>query len=174
MQRLIVFLGHPVYGLSVVLFTLLLASGLGSFITGNLSLSEKMTSFNSPVMRFGALLIIPVIFGSVTPMLIANFSAAETVVRIAIAVALLFPLGLYMGMAFPIGMLMAGGAQKELTPWLWGINGATSVCASVVAVAIALNFGITATFWCGAVCYLLAFLFLLWDFNSKKNQALKL
>jgi len=172
MQRLIVFLGHPVYGLSVVLFTLLLASGLGSFITGNLSLSEKMTSFNSPVMRFGALLIVPVIFGSVTPMLIANFSAAETVVRIAIAVALLFPLGLYMGMAFPIGMLMAGGAQKELTPWLWGINGATSVCASVVAVAIALNFGITATFWCGAACYLFAFLFLLWDFNSKKASSL--
>jgi hypothetical protein len=64
-------------------------------------------------------------------------------------------------------MLMAGGAQRELTPWLWGINGATSVCASVLAVAIALNFGITVTFWCGAACYLLAFLFLMWDYKAK-------
>lgn len=167
MQRLIVFLGHPVYGLSVVLFTLLLASGLGSFTTNNLSKTEKMSSFNSPVARFGALLIVPVIFGSITPMLISNFSGADTPARIAIAVALLFPLGLYMGMAFPIGMLMAGGAQRELTPWLWGINGATSVCASVLAVAIALNFGITVTFWCGAACYLLAFLFLMWDYKAK-------
>ncbi len=102
-----------------------------------------MSSFNSPVARFGALLIVPVIFGSITPMLISNFSGADTPARIAIAVALLFPLGLYMGMAFPIGMLMTSGAQRELTPWLWGINGATSVCASVLAVAIALNFGIT-------------------------------
>jgi len=169
MQRLIVFLGHPVYGLSVVLFTLLLASGLGSFTTNSLSKTAKMSSFNSPVMRFGALLIVPVIFGSITPALIANFAGAETIVRIAIAVSLLFPLGLYMGMAFPIGMMMAGGAQRELTPWLWGINGATSVCASVLAVAIALNFGITVTFWCGAVCYLLAFLFLLWDCTAKAN-----
>ncbi|MBX9950996.1 MAG: hypothetical protein K2Y39_17630 [Candidatus Obscuribacterales bacterium] len=170
MQRLIVFLGHPVYGLSVVLFTLLLASGLGSFTTNSLSITEKMTSMNSPIARFGVLLVVPVIFGSITPMLIANFSGAETPLRIAIAVALLFPLGLYMGMAFPIGMMMAGGAQKELTPWLWGINGATSVCASVVAVAIALNFGITVTFWCGAACYLLAFLFLLWDFSAKAKN----
>lgn len=167
MQRLIVFLGHPVYGLSVVLFTLLLASGLGSFTTNNLSKTAKLTSFNSPVARFGILLIVPIIFGSITPLLVSNFAGAETFTRIAIAVALLFPLGLYMGMAFPIGMLMAGGEQKELTPWLWGINGATSVCASVVAVAIALNFGITATFWCGFACYLLAFLFLLWDCSAK-------
>ncbi len=169
MQRLIVFLGHPVYGLSVVLFTLLLASGLGSFTTHRLSKTEKMTSLNSPIARFGALLIVPIIFGSITPMLIANFSGAETPIRIAIAVALLFPLGLYMGMAFPIGMMMAGGSQKALAPWLWGINGATSVCASVLAVAIALNFGITVTFWCGAACYLLAFLFLLWDFSAKSK-----
>ena len=34
MQRLMVFLGHPVYGLSVVLFTILLFSGLGSTTVG--------------------------------------------------------------------------------------------------------------------------------------------
>src|SRR5438094_3826489 len=33
MERLIVFLGHPTYGLSVVLFALLLSSGIGSYLT---------------------------------------------------------------------------------------------------------------------------------------------
>src|SRR5271170_5884171 len=33
MQRLMIFLGHPSYALSVVLFVLLISSGLGSFCT---------------------------------------------------------------------------------------------------------------------------------------------
>jgi nicotinamide mononucleotide (NMN) deamidase PncC len=43
-----------------------------------------------------------------------------------------------------------------LTPWLWGVNGATSVCASVLAAAIALFAGISAAFWTGFACYLVA------------------
>jgi hypothetical protein len=42
-------------------------------------------------------------------------------------------------------------------PWLWGLNGAASVLCSVVAAAVALSAGIGATFWCGAVAYLVAF-----------------
>ena len=47
--------------------------------------------------------------------------------------------GLFMGMAFPLGMKLAAREHPALTPWLWGVNGATSVCASVLAVAIALS-----------------------------------
>jgi hypothetical protein len=59
-------------------------------------------------------------------------------------------------MAFPLGMRLAQTCAPELTPWLWGVNGATSVLASVLAVAVALTFGIAASYWTGAGCYLAA------------------
>jgi hypothetical protein len=63
-----------------------------------------------------------------------------------------------MGMAFPLGMELASRRAPALTPWLWGINGATSVCASVVALIIALTWGISTSFWTGLACYAVAWL----------------
>src|SRR5262249_40020422 len=60
------------------------------------------------------------------------------------------------GMAFPLGMEVASRHVLSLTPWLWGINGAASVCASVVALVIALTWGISTAFWCGFLCYAVA------------------
>jgi hypothetical protein len=84
------------------------------------------------------------------------FEAATTPTRIAVAIGLLFPIGFLMGMAFPLGMRAAASRAPALGPWLWGINGATSVCASVVAVTIALHWGIAASFWTGVACYVAA------------------
>jgi hypothetical protein len=53
-------------------------------------------------------------------------------------------------------MRLAAARSPALTPWLWGVNGATSVCASVLAVAISLTGGITATLWTGFACYAVA------------------
>jgi len=97
-----------------------------------------------------------VVFGALTPLTIRQYSAASTPLRIAVSVAILAPLGFFMGMAFPIGMARAMRERPALTPWLWGINGAASVCASVLAVVIALGAGISAAFWVGAACYALA------------------
>ncbi len=155
MQRLIVFLGHPIYGLSVVLFTLLLASGLGSFVTQVISGSSLRSS---GIMRLFLLLCTLGIFGVLTPSTLKIFQGSITSLRILIAMGILFPLGLFMGMAFPLGMRIASLKSATLTPWLWGINGSTSVCASVLAVVIALSKGITASFWVGFVCYAIAFL----------------
>jgi hypothetical protein len=47
-------------------------------------------------------------------------------------------------------------AHAAPTAYLWGINGAMSVCASVLGTAIALLFGISAAFWTGAACYAVA------------------
>ena len=159
MQRLIIFLGHPTYGLSVVLFTLLLSSGLGSYTTQKLS-DSGIT--NSAILRLSLLLGILVLFGVLTPYAAVLYQGSTTILRILVAIGILFPLGVFMGMAFPIGMKMAANRSASLAPWLWGINGATSVCASVLAVVIALNSGISASFWSGFLCYfvsLIAFVF---------------
>ena len=166
MQRLIIFLGHPTYGLSVVLFTLLLSGGLGSFGTRRINPTDRRAVLG----RLGILLVALVLFGQFTPAAITLFQGSTTPVRIAVAVGLLFPLGLLMGMAFPLGMKAASEQSPSLTPWLWGINGATSVCASVLAVAIAMNAGISAAFWAGSACYLAAFLAFGWNRSGRREQ----
>jgi hypothetical protein len=65
-------------------------------------------------------------------------------------------MGLAMGMAFPIGMKMVSAIPDAPTPFFWGINGATSVCASVLAMAIALSWGISTAFWVGCAFYVAA------------------
>ena len=154
MQRLIVLLGHPTYGLSVVLLALLLSAGVGSY-------STRWAPRAAPLRLLGLLGVL-VAFGMLTPSIIQQFRASVTPVRIAAAVGVLLPLGLFMGMAFPMGMKLASARSPALTPWLWGVNGATSVCASVLAVVIALGFGISRAFWAGAACYALAAAAFLW------------
>ncbi|HEU5319994.1 MAG TPA: hypothetical protein VFX28_04280, partial [Methylomirabilota bacterium] len=148
MQRLIVVLGHPTYGLSVVLFALLVASGLGSLAAGYLRGAGA-----------GAIVLLPLVlaaFGALTPRLVPTFEGAGTAARSGVAAAMLIPIGLVMGLAFPLGMRLAAGDSPALTPWLWGINGAASVFASVLAVAIALAAGNSASFWTGVGSYAMA------------------
>ena len=151
-QRLTIFLGHPVYSLSVVLFSLLLASGLGSLSTGSLGTEVH----NRRLALLGLLVVTLIVFGVLTPIVIHRFEAASTPVRIAVSVAILLPIGFFMGMAFPIGMEWALAEAPSMAPWLWGVNGAASVCASVLVVVIALGAGITAAFWVGTACYVAA------------------
>jgi hypothetical protein len=154
MQRLSVFLGHPNYGLTVVLFSLLLACSLGSFLARNIDPADARL----PGIRImAALLAVLFVFGMITPLLLGAFRGAVTPVRIAIAVGLLFPPGILMGTAFPLGMRLARRRQAHLTPWYWGINGAMSVLASVAAMAVSLNWGITRSFWTGLASYAVAF-----------------
>ncbi len=159
MQRLIVFLGHPTYGLSVVLFALLLSSGLGSFSTWRIG---DLGTSTPAVVRLFLLLCALTVFGTLTPYLIDAFRGSITMLRILVATVILLPLGFFMGMAFPLGMKIASTKSPSLTPWLWGINGATSVCASVLAVVIALSSSISASFWTGLASYVIAFIGFVW------------
>jgi hypothetical protein len=153
MQRLIISLGHPTYGLSVVLFAMLLSSGLGSYLTAGVSPELAGASGRQ---RLVLLVVILAVFGAITPAIAQWSESATTWVRITAAVLLLFPAGLFMGMAFPLGMKIAASRARELTPWLWGLNGAASVLASVLSVCIALTWSISTAFWTGWLCYVTA------------------
>ncbi len=150
-QRLNIFLGHPTYSIAAALFTLLLSSGIGSFYSGKNFEPSKIKS------KFIALLLILVIFGLITHEIIIMFRMYSTEVRIIVAVITLFPMGFMLGIAFPLGLKYAAKIREEITPWLWGVNGVMSVLATVIAVIIAMNFGISATYWAGSFCYLAAF-----------------
>ena len=85
---------------------------------------------------------------------------------------LLFPAGLMMGMAFPLGMKLASATGRALTPWLWGLNGAASVLASVLGVCIALTWSISTAFWAGWLCYLVGWLAFVKAARTRTNVAM--
>lgn len=143
MQRLIIFLGHPVYGLSVILFTLLLSGGLGSFCVGAVR-NPKMLSF--------LLIATLAVVGMFTPDVTGSLKNCGVGMRIIGSVAMIAPAGFFMGMMFPLGMMQVG-AYRELQPSFWTINGSASVFASVLGVAFSMAFGISATYWLGVACY---------------------
>lgn len=148
-QRLIVFLGHPVYGISVVVFFLLLSSGLGSFS------SKKFVSWFKE--RYWSSLV-PIVValtatGLLIPVIVSISSQAETPVRIILSAILVCIAGFFMGMAFPIGLAVAVKDNAELVPWYWGINGAGSVLGSALAVLISINSGISTLYWCAIIGY---------------------
>ncbi len=144
LERLIVFLGHPIYGLTVVLFVLLVASSLGSLV------SERFGRY----LWLLPVLLIAFVIGS--PAVTSRFVAAPTWLRIAISAVMLFPSGFFMGMAFPVGMKQAQMNDGAPAAWYWGINGAFSVISSVLAVVIAVFWGVTATLMVGVMSYVLA------------------
>src|SRR5881296_865244 len=144
LERLIVFLGHPIYGLTVVLFVLLLASSCGSFY------SSRMR----PWMWLLPVALAAFIFAS--PSVTYQLTAASPPVRIAVSALLLFPSGFFMGMAFPLGIRKAVSMNEGApTAWYWGVNGAFSVISSVLAVAVAVFWGITVTLLVGLGAYIL-------------------
>ena len=153
LQRLTIFLGQPTYALTVVLFSLLVFSGIGSMASERLAGSGRRSWMLAPLT---VLLVVIAAFGIVTPSVLASVAGATTPARIATAMAILMPLGLLMGMPFPIGMRVASARPGAPTAFLWGINGATSVCASVFGVVIALFFGISMSYWTGLVAYVIA------------------
>ncbi len=145
MQRLMVFLGDPVYGLTVVLFSLLLFGGLGSLASGN---AARLPAWAAPAACFVVLCAV----GLVTPELTVLLKTSGVLVRVLASVALLAPAGFCMGTMFPSGMVMSRRFAL-LQAWFWGVNGAASVFSSVLGMAISMEFGIAQAYWCGVVCY---------------------
>jgi spermidine synthase len=151
LQRFSVYLGHPIYSLSVCLFSLILASGLGSLVSDRLKLNAR----GKLVTWAGIVVLYLVAMEQVLPAIFQHTTGQERMVRIAISVAAIMPLGFLLGFAFPTGMRLVEAIDKQPTPWFWGINGATGVLASVLGVMIGMAFGISVTMLLAAVCYLL-------------------
>ena len=151
LQRFSVYLGHPIYSLSVSLFSLILASGLGSLTSDRLRLnSAPRLAVWSVIVALYLLLM-----AQLLPSLFQQTTGDARLIRIVISVAIIMPLGFLLGFAFPTGMRLVEAIDPQPTPWFWGINGAAGVLASVLGVMISMAFGINITMLGSAFCYLL-------------------
>jgi spermidine synthase len=142
-QRLILLVGKPVYALAVALFALLLFSGLGSLLSRRAPWRGALA----------ALAIAALVYPLALPALFKSALGLSLIMRFVIGVMLLAPLGVLMGVPFPKGMAWLEQASPDLIPWAWGVNGAVSVVASVLASLLALSAGFSAVLIGGALCY---------------------
>jgi hypothetical protein len=143
---LILLVGHPIYTLSVLLFTLLAMGGIGSALSRRVPMWVACVS----VAIIGGLEAIAL------PRLVPALLWLPLWGRIAVAIVLIAPLGLMMGMPFPSGLRQTGSGSLPAPPFYWGLNGIMSVIGSITTVFVALMAGFQAAMLMGSACYILA------------------
>lgn len=150
-QRFVLFLGHPVFAISVVLLAFLLCSGLGSMASDRLFASGRATFGRVLMALVGVLVlynwVLPAIFHS-------DLIGLAVGLKIVLSIVLILPLGFLMGLLFPQGIRLVDAAAPQLTPWAWGANSASSVLGSIFALVLAIHLGFQAVAVIGAATYL--------------------
>jgi hypothetical protein len=158
-QRFVLFLGHPTYALTVVVFLLLLSSGAGSLASRRWL--PRAGNARIPLLLIVAALVVYVL---ILPPLLNALIGLPFPAKFLVSVALLVPLGFAMGMPFPTGLRVLASAPAPEFPqqsnnaveWAWAVNAGSSVLGSVLAMLVAIRYGLNVTLLCGALAYLLA------------------
>lgn len=153
LQRMTLFLGHPSYSLVVVLFAVLLATAFGSFLAERISPARLGAAMAAGGV---ALAVLAAVYAYVLPGVIHALIAQPITLRIVLAAGFITPAGLLMGTMIPNAVRVLTARGSKLTPWGWGVNGATSVLGTVVSTVVAIYGGFSATFLLGGLLYLLA------------------
>ena len=146
LQNLTLLVGHPIFTLSVLLFTLLAMGGIGS------ALSPRVPMWVACV----GVAVIGTLEALALPKLVPMLLWLPLWGRIAVAIMLIAPLGLAMGMPFPSGLRRTGANSLQAPPFYWGLNGIMSVIGSITTVFVALMAGFQAAMLMGSACYVLA------------------
>jgi hypothetical protein len=164
-QRFVLFLGHPTYALTVVVFLLLLSSGAGSLMSRKWL--PDSTKLWQPLLIIVSVLLLYVV---ILPRLLISLVGLAFLLKLLVSAALLVPLGFIMGMPFPTGLRTLTrfrtalphanemGAGQGPVEWAWALNAGASVLGSVTAILVAIQFGLNVTLLCGAAAYCLALL----------------
>ena len=160
-QRFVLFLGHPTYALTVVIFLLLVSSGVGSIASRWWLVEPERVRISLAVIVAALLFYILLL-----PWVLVTLVGWPFPVKLLVSAVLLIPLGFAMGMPFPTGLRWlsrnpsgVGSAPRPhdaAVEWAWAMNAASSVMGSILAIVIAIHFGLNFTLGCGALAYLLA------------------
>jgi hypothetical protein len=150
-QQFSLLLGEPVYTFAIVLAALLLFTGAGSFLSGRLKMPPDKA------IR-GSILTLSVLLGAgsfLLPSMLHQAIALPMGGRIALAILLILPVGLALGIPFPSGIRLVSSSSPELVPWAWGVNGFFTVIGSVLALMLSMMTGFQAVLWIAVLIYLL-------------------
>jgi hypothetical protein len=149
-QRLVIVLGHPTLALSVVLFSMLLGTGVGAALSARLFPDGNIARAGSVIV---ATLIALVCALPIVPALEHVHASA---LRIGIIFLVLAGVGFVLGFAFPLGVRRVAGTGEWAVQKMWAINGAASIAASVLAGLVGLALGTPAVLGAGILAYAVA------------------
>ncbi len=153
-QRLTLFLGHPLYSVAVVLAAFLLFAGAGAGLSARLgALRPAGTRLPMIVLVVGGITVVAVAYLYLLPLLLAALMPLPVAAKVAVALALIAPLAFLMGMPFPLGLMQLSERAPQFIPWAWGINGCASVIGAVMAMLLAVQFGFSAVVGLAVVLY---------------------
>ncbi len=148
-QKFVLFLGHPTYALTVIIFSMLLSSGCGSFTSKRLVRNEP-----GRLARVLILIILAnIVLALVVPRISESGVALPLPLKILITISLISPLGFAMGMPFPTGLTLLERVMPASVRWAWAINAASSVMGSAAAMFLAIYVGLQLTLMVGSLFY---------------------
>jgi hypothetical protein len=150
-QRFHLYLGHPVYSLAVILVSVLALSGIGSVFTQRVS--DARVS-RAALVASAAVLVFLAAHEACWASFLRWTLGMSLPTRIAMAVASLIPIGLCMGMPYPLGLRAISRTNPGGLPWVWAVNAAASVVGSIAAFALAMAVGFRAVLLISGFCYL--------------------
>lgn len=152
LQKFILLLGNPTTTFAILLFTILIASGIGSQI------STRLVQYNTRNLLFiiAGILVVGALYVVFLPEVIYSVIAEEFEIKVIISVGLLFPIGLLMGMPLPTVMRLLKSHKPTRVPWMWAINGSFSVLGAVLSVAIGILYGSSYAMILGISIYFIA------------------
>ena len=169
MQRFVLFLGYPIYAITTILFTILVSAGIGSFLSNRFRIDPQRHLIKI-IAALGGMLIV---YLFLMPHVFEMFLDDPFIVRYMISIALLAPLGVLMGMPFPLGIRILDQVSPQLIPWAWGINGYMTVVGSVLSVILAMTLGFNAVLLAAAAIYLFGLIMILRVKSAGQSCALQ-
>lgn len=168
-QKFLLLLGTPIMALTVILFTILLSSGIGSYISGKIFSTRPHRAVLTSIPILAGIIIIYFLY---LQEVIESTISMELPYRIALTFGLLFPAGFLMGFQFPSLIKMASliaiqnknkvvfqydnylDSKTNNTTLLWGINIVASVIGTILAAISAMIIGFNGNLLIGLCMYL--------------------
>lgn len=152
MQKLSLMMGHPTYSIAVVLTSVLIFCGIGSFVSGFLKLSPRtVIAIAVSGISIGVVLYMPLL-----PWVTELTIAWPLTIRAVIAMVLLAPVSFCMGMPFPTGLRIVSDLHVRFVPWAWGANGVASVLGTVTCILLSMSYGFNVVLTLAVVIYVVA------------------
>lgn len=159
-QKFILFLGKPIYSVSLVLFSLLLSTATGSYFSKRGEVKDIRILRKR--LKTGVTFIILILsnYYFFLDKLLILFLGTEFTLRLIITFSFLAPLGFFMGFFFPLGIRLTDIYDKSLIPWAWASNGCASVVATSLSLMLAISFGFSTVLLLAGGIYFLGIIML--------------
>ncbi len=145
-------IGYPLYTYSSVVFAMLLAAGTGSFMSGKMNITPE----NRWSIPFIGILVTGIILIVSHQLIFGYFLQSSQMVRVLVSMLMIFPLGFFLGMPFPLGILAISREPSGAIAWAWAMNGLFTVVGGIMSVLLSIFFGFKVTMVVALCIYILA------------------